>query len=121
MPISCSPPRSAAASKPALCGPEPTPALLHGDAQRNNWISTAQGAVAIDPAVHYGHPEFDLALLGDFEAVPEAVFEGYRELRPIDPGFAERCALWRLAANLAVVTIDASYLDRIEHAVRRYS
>jgi protein-ribulosamine 3-kinase len=105
---------------PELCGPAPAPALLHGDAQKNNWISSAQGAVVIDPAVHYGHPEFDLALLGYFEAVPEAVFDGYRELRPIDAGFAERCELWRLAANLAVVTLDASYLDRIAHAVRLY-
>jgi hypothetical protein len=49
------------------------------------------------------------------------VLDGYRELCPFDPGFAGRCELWRLAANLAVVTLDASYLDRIERAVRPYS
>jgi Ser/Thr protein kinase RdoA (MazF antagonist) len=25
---------------PALCGPQPRPSLLHGDAQQNNFVST---------------------------------------------------------------------------------
>jgi len=50
-----------AARLPGLGGPEPRPALLHGDAQQNNFISTADGAVAIDPAPYFGHPEIDLA------------------------------------------------------------
>jgi fructosamine-3-kinase len=80
---------------PELCGPEPVPALLHGDAQNNNFISTAEGAVVIDPAVFYGHPEYDLALIDYFEAVPEDVFDGYRELR------LDRCWLCRAARTMA--------------------
>jgi hypothetical protein len=33
-----------AARLPALAGPEPRPSLLHGDAQQNNFVSTAAGA-----------------------------------------------------------------------------
>jgi len=56
--------RTGAARLPDLAGPEPRPALLHGDAQQNNFVSTAAGAVVIDAAPYFGHPEADLALVG---------------------------------------------------------
>ena len=77
-------------------GPEPPPALLHGDAQQHNFVSTPAGAVLIDPAPYFGHPELDLALLGYFHPVPRHVLDGYTEIRPVDAGFAERRELWRL-------------------------
>jgi fructosamine-3-kinase len=106
---------------PALCGPAPLPTLLHGDAQQNNFISTAAGAVVIDPAVYYGHPEVDLAMLDYFEPVPEDVFVGYREVRPIDPGFAGRRDLWRIYGYLACVAVDGGpYLAKLTFAVQKY-
>src|SRR6185369_2682156 len=60
---------------PELCGPTVAPALLHGDGHQNNFISTARGAVLIDPSIYYGHPEIDLALVDYFHAVPPEVFE----------------------------------------------
>lgn len=62
-----------AARLPGLAGPEPRPSLLHGDAQQNNFVSTAAGAVVIDAAPYFGHPEADLALVGYFHPVPGAV------------------------------------------------
>jgi protein-ribulosamine 3-kinase len=106
---------------PDLDIPQVEPALLHGDAQQNNFISTAQGTVAIDPAVYYGHPEMDLAYVDYFEAVPGEVFEGYRELATIEPGFEDRRELWRVPAYLAVVTVEGNrYLDRLMQAVQKY-
>lgn len=107
---------------PTLCGPAITPSLLHGDAQQNNFISTATGAVIVDPAVHFGHPEFDLALVDYFQPVPDAVFEGYREELPIAPDFAERRDLWRIYAYLAIVTLESQppYMDWLMRAVERY-
>jgi fructosamine-3-kinase len=106
---------------PELCGPAVAPALLHGDAQQNNFISTAAGAVVIDPAPYYGHPEIDLAAVDYFEPVPEDLFDGYRDERPIDPGFPARRHLWRVASWLAVVAVDgATYLPRLVEAVRAY-
>ncbi len=107
---------------PGLCGPEIAPALLHGDAQQNNFISTEAGAVMIDPAVYYGHPEMDLALVDYFQPVPEEVFDGYRQELPIDPGFWERRDLWRIYGYLAVVTVEGvTFLDRLAEAVQRYT
>jgi protein-ribulosamine 3-kinase len=106
---------------PELCGPEIVPSLLHGDAQQNNIISTATGAVVIDPAVYYGNPEMDLAFIDYFQAVPKDVFDGYREELPIDPGFWERRDLWRLWGYLAAVTVEgSSYLGKLTEAVQKY-
>lgn len=111
---------------PSLCGPEPRPALLHGDAQQHNFVSTAAGAVVIDAAPYYGHPEIDLALVDYFDPVPDDVFDAYRETMPVDSGFASRRELWRLVSYLAVVTVDGAgpsgrrFGTRLAGAVRRY-
>jgi fructosamine-3-kinase len=93
---------------PDLHLPEVQPSLLHGDAQQNNFISTEQGAMVIDPAVYYGNLEMDLAYMDYFQPVPGDVFDGYREIMPIDPGFEERRDLWRLPGYLAVLTVEGS-------------
>ncbi|MEM7130618.1 MAG: fructosamine kinase family protein [Chloroflexota bacterium] len=89
-----------------LCGPIIEPSLLHGDAHQNNFISTHDGAVLIDPAVYYGHPEIDLAHVDFFAPVPDALFDGYQEIAPIDAGFTQRRDLWRLPSWLAMVQVD---------------
>jgi fructosamine-3-kinase len=106
---------------PELAGPEITPALLHGDAQQNNFVSTREGAYVIDPAVHYGHPELDLATVDYFEPVPGDVFAAYREAIGIDPGFAERRSLWRISGYLACVAdAGGEYVDMLAEAVGEY-
>jgi fructosamine-3-kinase len=112
---------------PDIAGPEPQPSLLHGDAQQNNFITTATQAVVIDAAPHFGHPEFDLALLDYFQPVPEAVFDAYRERAPIDPGFPERRHLWRLPSYLAIITVDGrgpegrAAIEQLARAISTYS
>ncbi|MBX3010984.1 MAG: fructosamine kinase family protein [Caldilineaceae bacterium] len=106
---------------PTLCGPSIAPALLHGDAQQNNFISTAEGTVVIDPAVHYGHPEVDLAHLDYFQPVPDDVFAGYQTESPLDPGFWARRALWRIPTHLAMVAVGgAAYVGQLTAALEQY-
>jgi protein-ribulosamine 3-kinase len=106
---------------PELCGPDVVPTLLHGDAQQNNYISTERGAVVIDPAVYFGHPEMDLAFMDYFQPVPEDVFDGYREELPIDPGFPERRDLWRVWGYLAAVTVEGPvHLSKLTGAIKKY-
>jgi len=112
---------------PRLCGPESMAALLHGDAQQNNFVSTADGAYLIDACPYFGHPEVDLALAGYFQPVPADLFAAYREITPIDVGFTERQELWRMHGYLAVAAVaggtpQASLaLDRLAAATRQYS
>jgi fructosamine-3-kinase len=106
---------------PEFCGPEAEPTLIHGDAQQNNFISTENGAVVIDPAVYYGNPEMDLAYIDYFQPVPEDVFIGYQEEMPIDRGFSERRDLWRIYGYLAAVEVEgSSYLNKLMAAVQKY-
>ena len=97
---------------PSLCGPEPQPTLLHGDAQQNNFVSTDFGAVATDVAPYFGHPEIDLTLVDYFHPVPDDVFHAYRDIAPIDAGFAQRRDLWCIFVDLACVTVGATPFDR---------
>ncbi len=104
-----------------LCGPEVIPSLLHGDAQQNNFVSTAEGAFVIDPAVFYGNPEWDLAMLDAWQPVPDVVFDSYRENMPIDSGFPERRDLWRLPLYLAAVSLEGEmHLKGLTEAVGKY-
>ena len=112
---------------PRLCGPEPMPALLHGDAQQNNFVNTPDGAYLIDACPYFGHPEVDLALAGYFHPVTDDLFAAYREITPIDAGFAERQELWRMHGYLAVAAVAGDtpqtrpVLDRLAAATRQYS
>jgi fructosamine-3-kinase len=111
---------------PGLCGPDAEPSLLHGDAQQNNFLCTPGGAVVIDACPHFGHPEVDLALVDFFEPVPRELLRAYGEIRPIDPGFADRRELWRIFAYLAVIaacgqsTFGCQFLRRLTDAIDRY-
>ena len=79
------------------------------------------GAVAIDPAIYYGNPEMDLAMVDYFQAVPDAVLDAYQDEMPIDPGFWERRQLWRIWGYLAAVTVEgANYLAQLTRAVQKY-
>jgi protein-ribulosamine 3-kinase len=114
---------------PELCGPDPVPSLLHGDAQQNNFVSTADGAAVTDVAPYYGHPEVDLAQVEIFSASPvdPALFRAYEQLVPVDPGFAWRRELWRVHGYLAAVAVAGaspfgrSFLPRLAAAVRQYT
>jgi fructosamine-3-kinase len=116
-----------AARLPDLAGPDPRPSLLHGDAQQNNFIAAADGAVAIDPAPYFGHPEVDLAQVDFFAPVPGDVLAAYAQAAPLDPGFAGRRELWRLPTYLAVIAVDGGSafgresLTRLADALRRYA
>ena len=111
---------------PHLAGPRVRPSLLHGDAQQNNFLCTPSGPVVIDACPYFGHPEIDLALVDYFEPVPAELFSGYREIRPIDAGFADRRELWRIFAYLGVISGDAQnlwgrqHLRQLANAVGRY-
>lgn len=111
---------------PQLVGPDVTPALLHGDAQHHNYVSTDEGAVVIDASPYFGHPEVDLALVDYFTPVSDALWQGYQDVRPIDASFADRRELWRIHAYLAVLTVDATsefgrpFRARLDAALNQY-
>jgi protein-ribulosamine 3-kinase len=106
---------------PELCGPEVQPSLLHGDAQQNNFIASQEATYTIDPAVYFGHPEIDLALVDCWQPAPESFLQSYKEEMPLNSDFTERRDLWRIPHYLAGVALEGPcHLKRLTTAVNKY-
>lgn len=99
------------------------PSLLHGDLWWGNVLFGEGGrAWLIDPSVHGGHPEEDLAMLGLFGPVPERLLGAYREARPLEPGWEERVELFQLYPLLVhTVLFGGGYRGRAAAVAKRYA
>jgi len=78
-------------------GYQPAPALLHGDLWNGNAGFLADGTpVLYDPAVYYGDREADIAMSELFGGFAPAFYAAYREVWPLDAGYAQRRDLYNL-------------------------
>ncbi|MBE7485587.1 MAG: fructosamine kinase family protein [Polyangiaceae bacterium] len=103
-------------------GPAEPPARLHGDLWGGNLHATASGAPClIDPAVYAGHREMDLAMMKLFGGFGPRVFAAYDEAFPLEPGFAERVALYQLYPLLVHVNLfGRGYVGSVREALSGY-
>ncbi len=75
----------------------PSPALLHGDFWHGNILSVPGRLCGfIDPAIYWGDPNVDLAMLDLFGALDEAFLAGYREVAGVSPAVVRDPALMAL-------------------------
>ncbi len=78
-------------------GYTPAPSLLHGDLWGGNHAYLADGTPMIfDPAVYFGDRECDLAMSELFGGFAPDFYAAYRELWPLDAGYAVRKTLYNL-------------------------
>ena len=113
--------RRVASRLPGLIPPG-GPSLLHGDLWWGNVLFGADGrSWLIDPSVHGGHPEEDLAMLALFGPVPGRLHATYNEILPLAAGWQERVALFQLYPLLVhAVIFGGGYRSQAEEIARRY-
>ncbi len=114
---------TAVAARLAELLPPGGPALLHGDLWWGNVLFGADGRTwLIDPSVHGGHPEEDLAMLALFGSVPDRLLRAYAEVQPLSPGWEERVALFQLYPLLVhAVLFGGGYRARAEAVARGFA
>jgi fructosamine-3-kinase len=114
---------TAVASRLGELLPPGGPALVHGDLWWGNVLFGSDGqSWLIDPSVHGGHPEEDLAMLALFGAVPDRLLRSYDEVCPLSPGWEERVALFQLYPLLVhAVLFGAGYRAQAEAVARRFT
>ncbi len=97
-------------------------ALLHGDLWWGNVLFGADGrAWLIDPSVHGGHPEEDLAMLALFGTVPDRLLRAYEEVAPLHAAWTERIALFQLYPLLVhSVLFGGGYHAQAAEVARRF-
>jgi fructosamine-3-kinase len=114
---------TAVASRLGELLPPGGPALVHGDLWWGNVLFGSDGrSWLIDPSVHGGHPEEDLAMLALFGAVPDRLLRAYNEVQPLSSGWEDRVALFQLYPLLVhAVLFGAGYRAQAEAVARRFT
>ncbi len=101
---------------------EEQPALLHGDLWGGNYLIDTEGKpYLIDPAVSYGHREFDIAMTTLFGGFSAGFYSAYNEAYPLTTGWQQRTALWNLYPLLLHLNLfGRSYLPQVIDSVKMY-
>jgi len=102
--------------------PKQPPSLIHGDLWSGNAITDSNGAPAIiDPAVHYGWAEAELAMTALFGSFPEKFYHSYCEVRHLEPGYKSRFPLYNLYHVLNhVLLFGRGYLGMVLDTLNIY-
>jgi len=104
--------------------PPQRPSLCHGDLWKNNvYLSTDNVFYVLDPAIHFGLPEADLAMTQMYTAFPDSFYEGYRESHELDGEWKRRLPLYQLKELILMIAQfeHAESVQRLRSLIREYA
>ena len=98
------------------------PSLIHGDLWSGNLIFNIKGEPTfIDPAIYYGHPEMDWAMLSLFGSYPETAMKSYCNIIPLETNYFEREKIYQLYPLLVhLILFGRSYYRKISEILNFY-
>ncbi len=98
------------------------PALVHGDLWSGNTFADNAGKPClVDPAVHFGLRETDLAMTELFGRLPQTFYDAYQDAFPQNPGYRERKQIYNLYHLLNHLNLfGGSYLASVESTVNTF-
>jgi len=101
---------------------EETSSLLHGDLWGGNYLVSAdETPYLIDPAISYGHREFDLAMTTLFGRFSNEFYDAYQEAFPLAKDWRQRIDLWNLYPLLVHLNLfGMGYLAQVRDCLKRY-
>lgn len=102
--------------------PAAKPALVHGDLWSGNFMVDDKGEPClIDPAVHYGNRESEIAMTTLFGGFDPDFYRAYQEEWPMEPGWQERLGVYNLYPLLIHVNLFGSgYLGGIREVLKNF-
>ncbi len=102
--------------------PYEEPTLIHGDLWSGNLIVNKQGQpVLIDPAVYYGHREWDIAMTKLFGGFPEKFYSVYNDYNPLIKGWEQRIEINQLYPLLVhVILFGETYVSQVRYIIKKY-
>lgn len=101
---------------------EEIPSLIHGDLWSGNYlVSVDNKPYLIDPAVSYGHREFDIAMTTLFGGFSNEFYEAYNHHFPLTKGWQQRLDLWNLYPLLVHLNLfGLGYLGQVRDCLRQF-
>lgn len=102
--------------------PKEKPSLIHGDLWNGNVIYDQTGSpLLIDPAVHFGHREMDIAMTKLFGGFDDEFYRSYNESFPLEKGWENRIKVNQLYPLLVhLVLFGRTYWNDIKMTVSKY-
>lgn len=98
----------------------PHPSLLHGDLWAGNALATADGRFAlIDPAVHVGHAESDIAMTELFGGFASSFYSGYRDMAGVRD--ADQIEVYQLFHIINHLTHGPGYAGSVARILDRWA
>ncbi|WP_426667168.1 fructosamine kinase family protein [Mucilaginibacter sp. McL0603] len=96
--------------------------LIHGDLWSGNYlIGIDDRPYLIDPAITFGHREFDIAMTTLFGGFSNEFYEAYQYHFPLNEDWQQRIDLWNLYPLLVHLNLfGLGYLGQVKDCLKQY-